>query len=227
MAVLDDIAGRRILAPSSVRWNFKTRLVSLVYEIKDKIIECCTKLEESNNNETVYKATGIKRMLNDPEFIFWLNFFKKIMPHVDMLYNQFQKRTIDAVWAKSCLKSFNDYIQKTRDGCDTLVVPPELTKRSFNIDTLRIAAKEVCDVIMLQCTERFSFTKHLQASNLLCVENFPLYIDSFPKEHLEEAVAAYPCLEKAALETELSVLYEREDLMGKKDSLITMLQRLI
>ena len=103
MAVLDDIAGCRIPAPSSVRWNFKTRLVSIVYEIKDKIIECCTKLEESNNNETVYKATGIKRMLNDPEFIFWLNFFKKIMPHVDMLYNQFQKRTIDAVWAKSCL----------------------------------------------------------------------------------------------------------------------------
>ena len=80
---------------------------------------------------------------------------------------------------------------------------------------------------MLQCKERFSFTKHLQASNLLCVENFPLYNDSFPKEYLEEAVAAYPCLEKAALETELSVLYERGDLIGKKDSLITLLEKLL
>ena len=227
MAVLDDIAGRRLPAPSQVRWNFKTRLVNTVYEMRDKLIECCTKLEESNNNETVYKATGIKRMLNDPEFIFWLNFFQKIMPHVDVLYNQFQKRTIDAVKAKSYLKSFNDHIQKSRDGCDNLAVPPELTKRSFNIDTLRVAAKEVCDVIMLQCKERFSFTKHLQASNLLCVENFPLYNDSFPKEYLEEAVAAYPCLEKAALETELSVLYERGDLMGKTDSIITLLEKLL
>ena len=149
------------------------------------------------------------------------------MPHVDVLYNQFQKRTIDAVWAESCLKSFNDHIQKSRNGCDNLAVPAELTKRSFNLDTLRVAAKEFCDVIMLQWKERFSFTKHLQASNLLCVENFPLYNESFPKEYLEEAVAAYPCLEKAALETELSVLYERGDLIGKKDSLITLLEKLL
>ena len=224
MAVLDSVAGQRLPAPSTTRWNSKEKTVNTVYEIKDKLIECCTILEESNNNETVYKATGIKRMLNDPEFIFWLNFFNKIMPHVNILYNQFQKRTFDAVWAKKCLNSFDTQIQIIRDGCDALVVPSELMKRNFNIDTLRVAAKEVCDVIMMQCSERFSFNKHLQASNLLCVDNFPSYVKEFPKNYLEEAVAAYPSLEKDALKNELSVLYRREDLMGKKDSLITLLE---
>ena len=163
-------------------------------------------------------------MLNDPEFIFWLNFFNKIMPHVNILYKQFQKRTFDAVWAKKCLNSFDTQIQIIRDGCDALVVPSELMKRNFNIDTLRVAAKEVCDLIMMQCSERFSFNKHLQASNLLCVDNFPSYVKEFPKNYLEEAVASYPSLEKDALKNELSVLYRREDLMGKKNSLITLLE---
>lgn len=48
------------------------------------------------------------------------------------------------------------------------------------------------------------------------LHNFPLYIKNFPKESHEEIVAAYPCLEKNALETELDVLYGREDLIGKK-----------
>ena len=174
MAVLDSVVGQRLPAPSTTRWNYKEKTVTTVHGIKDKIIECCTILEESNDNETVCKATGIKRMLNDPEFIFWLNFFNKIMPHVNILYQQFQKRTFDAVWAKTCLNSFDSQIQTIRNNCDALVVPSELMKRSFNIDTMRVAAKEVCDVIMMQCSERFSFNKHLQASNLLFCGSFSI-----------------------------------------------------
>ena len=227
MAVLDTVVGHRVPAPSPTRWTFKERTVRSVHRMKDKLIECCTKLEESNNNETVYKATGIKRMLNDPEFIFWLNFFNKVMPHVDILYLQIQKRTFDAVWAKTSLNNFNFEIQKIRTEINSIVVPHEITKRSFNIDTLRVAAKEICDVIMMQCRERFTFTNHLEASNLLCVANFPSYVKNFPKKYLEAAAVAYPSLDKNSLETELSVLYRREDLVGKKDSIITLFENLV
>ena len=88
--------------------------------------------------------------------------------------HSFRKK--NAVWAKSCLNKFNVAIQKIRDNCDTLMVPPEITKRNFNIDTLRVNARGICDVIMMQCRERFSFTKHLEASNLLCIDKFPLYV---------------------------------------------------
>ena len=83
-----------------------------------------------------------------------------------------------------------------------MVVPPEITKRSFNIDNLRVAATEICDVIMMQCQERFSFTKHLEASNLFCIEKFPSYVIKFPIQHLEQAVAAYPSLEREQLKSE-------------------------
>ena len=229
MAVLDDVAGgQRVPSPSATRWSFKEKTVESVHEMKDKLIECCTILEDSNNNETVYKATGIKRMLNDPEFIFWLSFFHQIMPHVGVLYSQFQKQTFDAVWGKTILEDFNVKIQEIRDNCDTLViVPPEITKRSFNIDNLRVAAREICDVIMMQCQERFSFTKHLEASNLFCIEKFPSYVIEFPIQYLEQAVAAYPSLEREQLKSELSVLYKRGDLVDKKDSLISLLGRLV
>ena len=87
-------------------------------------------------------------------------------------------------------------MQKTRNECDSLMVPDEITKRSFNTDTLRVAAKEVCDVIMMQCNERFNFTKHLEASNLLCVDNFPSYVKKFPKSYLAAANVAYSSLDK-------------------------------
>ena len=118
-------------------------------------------------------------------------------------------------------------MQKTRNECDSLMLPDEITKRSFNTDTLRVAAKEVCDVIMMQCNERFNFTKHLEASNLLCVDNFPSYVKKFPKPYLDAATVAYPSLDKNALQNELFVHYSREDLVDKKDSIITLLEKLV
>ena len=228
MKIMDDIVGQRVPAPCQTRWTFKERTIESVYENTDKLIECCTILESSSYKDTVHKAVGIKRMLNDPEFIFWLNFFHKIMPHVNILYKQFQQRTFDAFRAQHCLNAFNSHIQKICDECHTLTVPPELIKRSFNINDLRVSAKEICDVIMLQCRERFSFTDHLEASHLLYKENFPKYIKEFPNRSLRQAVKAYPCLEEEALKTELTVLYTRVDIvLSKKYSLINLLQTLI
>ena len=225
MKVMDDVVGHRIPAPSQTRWTFKERTVISVHMYKDKLIECCTKLEASTHNDTVQKATGIKRMLNDPEFIFWLTFFNKIMPHVDILYQQLQQRNLDAFKAKSALENFQKHLQEIRVECDTIVVPTELTKRTFNIDALRISAKEICDVILHQCKERFNFTGHLEASYLLYKDSFPDYRKQFPIRYLKQAVQAYPCLEEEALKNELKVLYSREDILkSKKYSLINLLQ---
>ena len=216
MKVMDEVVGHRVPAPSPTRWTFKERTVESVHENKDKLIECCTILEASNYKESVYKATGIKRMLNDPEFIFWLNFFHKIMPHVNIMYKQFQQRTFDAFKAQSTLNYFNGHIQKIRAECDAMVLPAEFTKRNFNINNLRMSAKEICDVITLQCTERFSFTDHLEASHLLYMDSFSDYAREFPNRYLRQAVKAYPCLEQESLKTELTVLYERTDILFAK-----------
>lgn len=222
MAALENVAGHRIPRPSATRWNFKSRTVNAVNEMKDALIECCSILEASNSRDTGSAAAGIKRIVSDPEFEFWLEFFSKVMPHVDIMFSQFQSRNIDAAKANASLKAFNFAVQKLRDECDAITSPPEQKRRKFNTDR-SVAAKEVCDVILLQCRERFSFTNHLEASKLLLVNNFPVYTKDFPSNALAQAVAAYPMLEKDKLRTELTVLYTRKDLC-KSENLIDLLE---
>lgn len=38
-----------------------------------------------NHNIAINQACAIRRMLNDEKFIFWLNVFHCLMPHVDIL----------------------------------------------------------------------------------------------------------------------------------------------
>ena len=54
----------------STRWNFKSQIVNTVLEIREKLIECFLVLEQSNSSSTGNDAAGIKRMLNDPDFLF-------------------------------------------------------------------------------------------------------------------------------------------------------------
>ncbi|XP_042222708.1 zinc finger MYM-type protein 1-like [Homarus americanus] len=145
MAALENVAGHRIPRPSATRWNFKSRTVNAVHEMKDALIECCSTLEASNSRETGSAAAGIKRIVNDPEFEFWLEFFSKVMPHVDIMFSQLQSRNIDAAKANASLKVFNSAVQKLRDECDAMVLllPPE-QKRKFKTDKL-VAAKEQPD----------------------------------------------------------------------------------
>nr|XP_053646595.1 uncharacterized protein LOC128698395 [Cherax quadricarinatus] len=222
MAALENTAGSRIPRPSATRWNFKSRTVNAVQEMKDALIECCTILEASNSRDTGSAAAGIKRILSDPEFEFWLEFFSKVMHHVDIMFSQLQSRNINAVETNASLTAFASSVQKLRDECDASTMPSEPKRRKFNTNKA-VAAKEVCDVILLQCRMRFSFTNHLEASQLLLASNFSTYTENFPSDALEHAVAAYPMLKKDKLRTELSVLYSRVDFC-KSEKLIALLE---
>jgi hypothetical protein len=60
-------------------------------------------------------ASGLKRTLNDKEFIFWLTFFNNIMLHVNILYNQLQKRETDFTTIKTNIDSFSYIISNVRN----------------------------------------------------------------------------------------------------------------
>ena len=213
MTLLEDItSSRRIPRPSATRWNFKSRTINAVYEMREEIIMCCVQLEASTSKETGRTATGIKRFLQDPIFIFWLEFFAKIMPHVDILYNQIQSRNIDATSAASYLNAFTSKIQHIRERCDSNISPDSDARVEINNTAITAAAKEVCDVILFQCTERFKFAGHLEASRLFAKEKFSDYVVNFPVPALNETAVSYPMIEKKKLKSELQILYAREDL---------------
>ena len=213
IAVLEKICTRRVPRSSATRWNFNSRVVNTVYENLESLKECFLELQKVRTVATIRAASGHLRTLNDEEFLFWLSFFHRVMPHVDILYNQLQTRKCTSASIHGALDHFYNIIFRIRNEWPNVgseVTEPSAKKRKC--ENLIPAAKEVCDTICFQIKERFKFTGHLIASKLLDTNSFALYNKQFPEKELDHTVAAYPLLNKTRFRTELSVLYERREL---------------
>lgn len=111
--ILDEIVARRLPRASSTRWNFNSRIVNTVYENLDDLTECFRSIatDSSFDSNTVREASGFLRMLQDEDFQFFLHLFHQTMPHVDVMYQQLQKKNIDAVFIKQALQNFTMKVQ--------------------------------------------------------------------------------------------------------------------
>nr|CAH7764651.1 unnamed protein product [Callosobruchus chinensis] len=97
------------------RWNYNIRTVNFVHENREKLIEVFEEIESRcEKSITSNEASGIRRALEDPEFIFWLELFHKILPQVDILYNQLQSKNKDTVQLQKDLIIF----EKTDSNMD-------------------------------------------------------------------------------------------------------------
>ncbi|XP_033990409.1 uncharacterized protein LOC117485813 [Trematomus bernacchii] len=167
-------------------------------------------------------------MMEDEVFCFFLTLFHKIMPHVDMLFSQLQKRNIDSVYITGLIKRFTSSIQTIRDsipsgessGSQQL---PTKKLRGLGHEEQQLLAREVCDTILSHAKERFSFTKHLISSTLLQGDLFQQHSRTFPEAALETTVEAYPLLDKAKLKTELSLVYDNDQFRACSGA-VTLLQ---
>lgn len=165
---------------------------------------------------TIQQASGLKRTLNDKEFIFWLTLFHNIMPHNDILYDKLQKRKTDSTTMKSNIDSFINIISNIRNKiykiCEGIFMQ-NFNKRNQikKEDELKRGAIEVCDVIISQGKERFDFTDLLVASNLFLVENFEKYFKYFPGKYLNQTTNVYPYFYGKKLKTELQIIYSRSE----------------
>jgi hypothetical protein len=71
--------------------------------------------ESSKHIPTIEQASGLKRTLLENTFISWLTIFHNIMPHVDILYSQLQKRENDSTTVKNNIEHFTNEISKIRN----------------------------------------------------------------------------------------------------------------
>ncbi|KAM6944155.1 uncharacterized protein PEZ65_002050 [Lycodopsis pacificus] len=159
-------------------------------------------------------------MLEDEAFCFFLALFHKIMPNVDMLFNQLQIRNINRVFIEALVQRFTDSILTIRasvvpapceDSASDQQPQPKKQRRMLGPEEQQRLATEVCDTILVHAKERFSFTQHLISATLLHGELFPQHRVTFPDSALETTVAAYPMLNLAKLKTELSLIYENRE----------------
>jgi hypothetical protein len=192
-----------------------------VHENRELLIGCMEEIENTFNQNIAINQCDIRRiLLNGEKFIFWLNIFHCLMPHVDILYNQLQKQKIDSIEMKNAISRFEENIQKERRNFDNFQneIPGEVTQCRQKIkrddDTLlsRIwVAKEVCDILIVCVKDRFEYKTHLNASLLFMSTEFPLYEKSFPQIYVDETIEAYPFLNKTNLQIELEFIHKRTD----------------
>lgn len=231
--ILDEIVGKRFPGVSNIRWNFKSRLVETVYEHQESLVNCLEEIEEhSKQSSTIAQARGLLLRIQQPVFLFWLKMFHLIMPHVDLLYNQLQNRQIDSVSANAAISAFEENIHIIRQRVDMIEEnphpssEPEKKRKRETPEMRKIAAKEVCDTVIVQAKERFKFTGHLTASMLFLTENFNKYNKEFPEPFLKKTHEAYPFIDIPRLRTELQIIYMRKD-FSKTSSASVLLQFII
>lgn len=224
-AVLDEVVKARLPKSAPTRWYFNTRCVQTVYIYKFDLVNCLEKIMDAEFDKiTICQAGCLKGFLENDDFLYWLNYFHMIMPHVDILFNQLQKSDIDAISINKCIADFNHNIQKIRDkvtvSCEhTSSTDNDSTAAHFSSSPKRRKvehskkriALEICDIILSEIRDRFAFTDHLIVACLFQTDKFARYKNEFPEDILKAVQRNYPTIDTFKLKTELSVLYKRED----------------
>jgi hypothetical protein len=107
-------------------------------------------------------------MLNDKHFLFWLAFFHCILPHVDVLYDQFHSCSANSLAVRSVLRDF--YNAVCTIGTEIYLTseisgePPVLKKLEQNED-LTILVKEVCDTYDVKLSRRLKLINYSWADS--------------------------------------------------------------
>ncbi|CAH1960647.1 unnamed protein product [Acanthoscelides obtectus] len=124
------------------------------------------------------------------------------MPHVDILFNQLQKRKTEPAQVKTAIDNFEKCIVDVRNRIDDIIneaksicTEPQGNKRSRRNNSShdhRAAALEVCDNIVNSVNDRFQFKDHLVAASLFLPEHFEEHCGKFPDDKLETTCLAYP-----------------------------------
>jgi hypothetical protein len=106
VAILDEIVGARLPKTVQTRWNFNIGTVNMVYEHRDTLIECTEKnIDASSQSSFINQATGLKQLIKDSNFIFWLNCFHKIMPMLIVSIMLFKQKILIQYKFKILLKN--------------------------------------------------------------------------------------------------------------------------
>lgn len=217
MSVLEKISEHRIVTDSLTQ-----RTINCVFENKEILLDCFLVLEQSFSDRTVQEARGLRRCLEDDKFLFWLDFFHKLIPHVTILYDQLQMKNMHSSKLRHSVEVFRKIANELCDSLDapTSEQPGYLKSKRVKMECNRVAdAKEVCDRVIVETDCRFESTSHLDISKLLDPENFKTYSVNFPEKLLELAVKSYPMLNRGKLMSELSLLYERSEFTNVKGAI--------
>ena len=205
------------------RWNFQSRIITAVHENRKQIIKCFASIqsEEGWDQKSICESIGFKKILEDKEFIFFLNFFNAMFKHVDILFGILQFRKANSISAEEALKKFEVAIIHLRENVSELIAnddeiqsttepqnkKPKRDPCSFNLES---CAEEACNKIIDELKVKFQTSDIFQSFTVINPSDFKLHRNFFPTSHIETISTNYSMLNKEKLKCELSVLYAND-----------------
>ncbi|KAI4487466.1 hypothetical protein M0804_005615 [Polistes exclamans] len=203
--------------PPNKRWNFNINTVKQVYEYLESLRNCFNEiLSTSNKDQTISEAAGILYCLNNRKFMFWLELFNQIIPHVEKIYNEMKSPTMNIFKVPEYIKTFKTAILaiKNSEYCENFV-------KEVIVD-----AKQICDCTSIDIQNRYYFIKHLAAATLFNKDNINNFKNKFPAKEIKLITEAYPMINKEKFKIELQIFYDR-DSMHNYNQLIDLFKFLI
>ena len=218
--LLQCICQKKLPKPSATRWNFQSRCVTSVHENKASLNECFSHIleEGSWNDVSVREASGLKRLLSDSTFIFFLDFFSEIMPLTDMFYNLVQTKITNQTDVNVHLEHFVSSIKKictrlrNESVLSSSVTDASVLRKRGQVD-LHSSAVECCEKMIAEAEARFRDKNHLLCFSLVNPVSFAAFEKNFPELPFS-AVTAYPFINREQLKGELRVLYASDEFRG-------------
>ncbi|XP_065650768.1 zinc finger MYM-type protein 1-like [Hydra vulgaris] len=218
--LLREITFKQIPRVCETRWNFRSKIVTCIKENKTKIGECFDKIinDEGWDDTSVWQSVGFKKCLEDLEFNFFLSFFYSILKHVDVLYNILQSSNSNTITIKEAFEKFELSINFVRNSITDNVSGSILNdceemhenrmKRNTSIELLIEDAKDACDKVIYEISDRFRSIEIFKSFSILDPKNFKFNRQHFPRNHIKNILTNYPMLSEVKLMSELTVLYE-------------------
>ena len=97
-------------------WNYISRIISAVRSNKEQILESFTSIQngEGWDQKSFCELIGITKILEDKEFIFFVEFFDDLFKHVSVLFGILESKKSNSITPEEALKSFVTAINHLR-----------------------------------------------------------------------------------------------------------------
>ena len=105
---LKKFCSAQIPRVSETRWNYIFRITSEVRSNREQSLECFTSIEngEGWDQKSFCESIGFTKILEDKEYIFFVEFFDDLFKHVSVLFGMVQSKKSNSITSEEALKSF-------------------------------------------------------------------------------------------------------------------------
>lgn len=242
--ILDEICKKRLPSSSETRWNFKSRAVNTIFDKRDDLIAVFDYISENLNewdDISIREAIGLKKILNDFEFLFILHAFNFIFTYTDPVFSIIQHKLSDITYCNeritsllSTLKKFrreDEYFIRLYSEVEKLpeVMPPSAKRRKRKIDSeiqltdnssMKRVYCEILDLIITQIEIRFKDISSLNFLELVNFNKFHMYVHNFPETSFKSLIDNYKnFFDNDKLKRELQILYADNAIFGNSNTL--------